>query len=107
MNAQAPIWIMLAVAAALVVTPFCATPAILLPADNGTSAEYPCGVGWYVCPGETKRPRHCCAEGDTCGGVQPGVFVTCAPGMCCDERDTVSSWGAKKKSTPQRTEGSK
>lgn len=98
-------WFSVCVALGFAVGPSCAPLAILQPADNGTSAEYPCGVGWYVCPAETKHPYHCCADGDTCGGVQPGVFETCAQGMCCDERDTATRWGASKKPKRQKVEG--
>lgn len=61
-------------------------PAILTPAP-GTYG--PCGVSWHQC-----QDKSCCLENWTCGGPQPGLFVTCAADSCCDENDTPGLGGA-------------
>lgn len=70
----------------------CGGSSILTP-PTGPGADYPCGVGWAVCPNSPPAPhRVCCLEGDVCGGYAgPNVPQTCPAGVCCNEMLDVSA----------------
>jgi hypothetical protein len=75
-------------------------PSILTP-KTGPGTDYPCGVGWYVCPNSPVKGGGCCLESDVCGGQQPDQPVTCPSGMCCNEGIGQND-EAKRKPKPRR-----